>query len=48
MITFLGLFDVDDLMLNTVGGTLGYKLFILVKNSSQDRRKLKQSNLKQR
>ncbi len=31
IVTVLGLFDVDDLLLNTIGGLLGYKLYTLQK-----------------
>lgn len=30
LVAVLGSFDVDDLLLNTVGGTLGYALFVIV------------------
>jgi len=35
LILILGVFDVDDLLLNTLGGAIGYLLFVLLRKTIQ-------------
>ncbi|WP_157801893.1 VanZ family protein [Gracilibacillus salitolerans] len=36
LVTQLGVFDVDDILLNTLGGYVGFLIFVLFKNKKKD------------